>query len=71
MYDGVARNEEIKLGGLDNHKVTGHQNKIYALKYSKDNPKVLISGGWDDTVLFWDLNCIIKIFNFKLEPTPE
>jgi WD40 repeat protein len=50
----------IKLGGFDNNKIAGHQNKIYALKYHKDNPKILISGGWDDTLLFWDLTSKYK-----------
>lgn len=56
IFDGVTRKEEIALGGKDNLKVVGHMNKIYALRYHKDNPKILISGGWDDNVLFWDLN---------------
>ena len=55
IFDGVTRKEEIVLGGKDNLKVVGHMNKIYALRYHKDNPKILISGGWDDNVLFWDL----------------
>ena len=56
IFDGVTRQEELILGGKDNTKVVGHMSKIYALKYHKDNPKVLISGGWDDNVIFWDLN---------------
>jgi COMPASS component SWD3 len=55
IFDGVTRKEEIVLGGKDNLKVVGHMNKIYSLRYHKDNPKILISGGWDDNVLFWDL----------------
>ena len=31
-------------------------SKIYAIKYHKDNPKILLSGGWDGNVLIWDLN---------------
>ncbi|MCQ2817548.1 MAG: WD40 repeat domain-containing protein [archaeon] len=31
-------------------------NKIFAIKYHPDNPKVLLSGGWDQNVLIWDLN---------------
>lgn len=64
IFDGVTRKEEIVLGGRDNLKVIGHMNKIYSLKYHKDNPKVLISGGWDDNVIFWDLNSgnPIKVF---------
>ena len=57
VFDGVTKKEVIKLGGNDSTKIIGHQNKIYALRYHKDNPKVLISGGWDDNVLFWDLTC--------------
>ena len=56
VYDGVKKVEKLKLGGHDNHKVTGHMSKIYAIKYHKDNPKILLSGGWDGNVLIWDLN---------------
>ena len=61
----------MKLGGIDNYKVTGHQNKIYALRYAKDNPKLLISGGWDDTVLFWDLNSKNNYNKSKVEQPQE
>lgn len=56
VYDGVTRKEIITLGGLENPRVNGHQNKVYSMKYHHDDPKMLISGGWDDNVLFWDLN---------------
>ena len=56
VYDGVKKSEKLKLGGHDNHKVTGHMSKIYAIKYHKENPKILLSGGWDGNVLIWDLN---------------
>jgi len=55
IYDGVTRQETTILGGPDNKKVSGHSNKIYALRYHKDNPKILISGGWDKYVVMWDL----------------
>ncbi len=32
----------------------GHSNRIFALKFS-DDPNLLISGGWDNVVFFWDL----------------
>jgi len=62
VFDGVTKKEVVKLGGFDNNKIAGHQNKIYALKYHKDNPKILISGGWDDTLLFWDLTSNLLSF---------
>ena len=41
VYDGVKKVEKLKLGGHDNHKVIGHMSKIHAIKYHKDNPKIL------------------------------
>ena len=32
VYDGVKKVEKLKLGGYDDHKVTGHMSKIYAIK---------------------------------------
>ena len=58
VFDGLTKKEIIKLGGIDNQKITGHQSKIFSLKFVKDQ-KVLISGGWDDTLIFWDLVSII------------
>jgi hypothetical protein len=49
-------------GGYSFHKVkhdwfnsdgdvtAGHANRVFALKFSKENPNVLISGGWDSTI---------------------
>lgn len=31
----------------------GHDNRIFAVKYIDDN--VIMSGGWDTVVHFWDL----------------
>ena len=31
VYDGVKKVEKLKLGGYDDHKVTGHMSKIYAI----------------------------------------
>ena len=41
VYNCVKKVEKSKLGGHDNHKVIGHMSKIYAIKYHKDNPKIL------------------------------
>jgi COMPASS component SWD3 len=32
----------------------GHSNRIFSLKFHPDDPNFLISGGWDNTLLFWD-----------------
>lgn len=54
VFDSLTKKEIIKLGGIDNQKVTGHQSKIFSLKFVRDQ-KILISGGWDDVMIFWDL----------------
>lgn len=35
---------------------TGHSNRIFGLKFiGADDPNVLLSGGWDANVYFWDV----------------
>ncbi|BES97469.1 WD domain, G-beta repeat [Nesidiocoris tenuis] len=36
-------------------KMTGHDSKIFAAKWHPKNLNEFISGGWDDTVQFWDM----------------
>jgi len=33
----------------------GHSNRIYSVKFDPANPNMIVSGGWDKTVYFWDL----------------
>lgn len=33
----------------------GHSNRVFALNFSKENPNLLASGGWDNTVQFYDV----------------
>ena len=30
-------------------------NRVFALRYHPTDPHLLVSGGWDDTVQFWDI----------------
>lgn len=36
-------------------KLPGHSNRIFALHFHKENPNLLMSGGWDNTIQFYDL----------------
>ena len=36
-------------------KDDGHTNRIHSVKFAKFDPKVLVSGGWDNCIHFWDL----------------
>jgi WD40 repeat protein len=41
----------------------GHSNRIFAVKYDTDDPNILISGGWDNTVQIWDTRAASSIRN--------
>jgi len=36
---------------------TGHSNRVFASKWKKDDPNILLTGGWDSSVMIWDLRC--------------
>ena len=43
----------------------GHSNRIFSVKYNPDDANMLVSGGWDNTVLLWDLRtpkCVGSIY---------
>jgi WD40 repeat protein len=33
---------------------TGHSNRVFSVKFHPGDPNVVLSGGWDNTVLVWD-----------------
>lgn len=33
----------------------GHANRIFSIKFNPDDPNVIVSGGWDNTLYFWDI----------------
>ena len=32
----------------------GHRSRILAIKYHPNDRDIFLSGGWDDTIQFWD-----------------
>ncbi len=34
---------------------SGHSNRIFSVKFKADDPNLVLSGGWDNTVQIWDL----------------
>lgn len=55
QYDGKTKKVKNVLQATDSRDVmNGHRMRIFALQYHPDDPHVFISGGWDDTVHFWD-----------------
>ncbi|GFU22528.1 WD_REPEATS_REGION domain-containing protein [Nephila pilipes] len=46
---------EVLQGTSDPEIMDGHTNRVYALRYHPTRFNDLLSGGWDDTVQFWDV----------------
>lgn len=36
-------------------KCCGHSNRVYAVKFKPNDPNILLSGGWDNTIQIWDV----------------
>jgi len=55
VYDEETKTLVNELNrGTFSHS-TGHSNRIFAAKYKPDDNNVLVTGGWDNTLLLWDL----------------
>ena len=47
-------------------KDVGHNNRVFCVKFIPEEPNLLITGGWDCNVIFWDIreNKSIRSFMF-------
>ena len=63
IYDETTRNLVITLEGGGQGE-NGHSNRIYCVKFDPNDPNFVISGGWDFTVIIWDirLGCPVRHF---------
>ena len=54
LYDD---NTKTLIQKLERHKydLPEHYNRIFSVKFSKKNPNLLLSAGWDNTILLYDL----------------
>ena len=54
LYDD---NTKTLITKLQTHKynLPEHSNRIFAVKFSKKDPNLLLSSGWDNTILLYDL----------------
>lgn len=56
VYDENTRQETAKLAsGWIGAPSAGHSNRIFSLKFVPDEPNLLASAGWDNTIQLWDL----------------
>jgi len=54
IYDEETRKLELKLTG-EGCSVPGHTSRIFCGKFDPDNPNVIVTGGWDQKILVWDV----------------
>lgn len=56
VYDEATKSVTAKLAsGWVGAPSAGHSNRVFTLKFVPDDPQLLLSGGWDNTVQIWDL----------------
>ncbi|EER01710.1 WD-repeat protein 51A, putative [Perkinsus marinus ATCC 50983] len=56
VYDENTKALITTLKGGDSLHTPGHSNRVFSLKYHpKEDPNVIVTGGWDNTVQFWDV----------------
>ncbi len=54
MYDERTRKLKVTLEGGGTGE-PGHSNRVFALKFDKEDGNILLSGGWDNNVKIWDV----------------
>lgn len=55
IYEESTKTMIRELVGGAFKSTPGHSNRIFGLKFKPDDHNILLSGGWDNTVQFWDL----------------
>ena len=53
IYDEQTRQVISELTGGGGGE-PGHGNRVQCVKYDKEDPNLIVTGGWDMTVLVWD-----------------
>eukprot|EP00913_Durusdinium_trenchii_P031706 g29692.t1 len=54
--DYFSDGSQFATAGKDRllRETAGHSNRIFSLKYHPEDPNIILSGGWDNTVQVWD-----------------
>ncbi|CAM9250842.1 unnamed protein product [Pylaiella littoralis] len=58
IYDETTKHEISLLqggSGYGSSSAPGHSNRVFAVKFHPEDPEVLLTGGWDNTIQFWDM----------------
>jgi len=54
VYDEHTKSKLLTLDKGESMCV-GHSNRVFATAFKPDNSNILVSGGWDNTLIIWDL----------------
>ena len=63
VYDESSRKLKVSLEGGGTGE-PGHSNRVFAVKFDKEDENLLISGGWDRSVKVWDIRQTSPIRSF-------
>mmetsp|Transcript_77604 Transcript_77604/g.207371 ORF Transcript_77604/g.207371 Transcript_77604/m.207371 type:complete len:349 (-) Transcript_77604:123-1169(-) len=55
VYDEATKRLCGTLQGGDSISTPGHSNRVFSLRYHPQQKNVIVTGGWDNTVQFWDV----------------
>lgn len=66
LYDDLTK---TMISKLESKKITlpQHSNRIFSVKFSPDDPNLLFSGGWDNSILLYDIRAK-EVQNFLYGP---
>ncbi|KAJ3107189.1 hypothetical protein HDU97_004609 [Phlyctochytrium planicorne] len=55
VFDGVSMQCEAAMSTGREGYTAGHSSKVFSVKFHPNDPNILVSGGWDNTLQMWDL----------------
>ena len=63
IYDEATKSliQTMQGGTGIEEKTHGHNNRIFACKFVPHNNNMIISGGWDNTVVVWDVRMKVAV----------
>ena len=62
LYDEQTKSPVLRMKELE--KNPGHSNRVFCVKFDPYNPNMIASGGWDNSVMFYDIRRKGPIANF-------
>lgn len=55
LYDEATKTCVAAFCSSFDKTIQGHSNRVFAVKFSQQDPNVLLSAGWDNTMQVWDV----------------